>query len=273
MSILQHGHSLVIEVIEPYSGDTPGCPESVFPCLADGGLRSVIDGKVSQRLARPTRNEKVGGIFEVSSSNLPVECREFGGGEEWELLYEEMRRGDRELTEPSFKEWVLSFPHKVASEWELRCVEMTGSLLKPSFEEWLLSFPHKVAPEWCAKYVSENGLADVQSKQSVLKIATADIVVRFSVGVNHRHGGKTDRFGHGLPELDFWQSSVRLSGINVENEHLRMLGETSRPVQDTNGHVIAKGVDALRGTMTDCRVSGPAGKDFGLLHLDVSTTP
>ena len=238
VSILQHGHSLVIKVIEPYSSDTPGCPESFFPCLADGGLRFVVDGKVSQRLARPTRNEKVGRIFEVSSSNLPVECREFGGGEEWELLYEEMRRGDRELAEPSF-------------------------------EEWVLSFPHKVAPEWCAKYVSDTGLADVQSKQSVLKIATADIVVRFSIGVNHRHGGKVDRFGRELPELDFWQSSVGLSGINVENEHLTgMLGETSRPVQDTNGHVITKGIDAIRGTVADYRVSGPVGKDFGLLHLE-----
>ena len=277
VSILQHGHSLVIEVIEPYSGDTPGCPESFFPCLADGGLRFVIDGQLSQHLARPTRNEKVGGIFEVSSSNLPVECREFGGGEEWELLYDEMRRGDRALAEPSFKEWVLSFPHKVASEWELLYEEMRlgdKENAEPSFEEWLLSFPHKVAPEWCAKYVSEIGLADVQSKQSVLKIATADIVVRFSVGVNHRHGGKTDRFGRELPELDFWQSSVGLSGINVENEHLTgMLGETSRPVQDTNGHVITNGVDALRGTVEDYRVSGPAGKDFGLLYLDVSPTP
>ena len=147
-------------------------------------------------------------------------------------------------------------------------------LATPSFEEWLLSFPHKVAPEWCAKYVSEIGQADVQSKQSVLKLATADIVVRFSIGVNHPHGGKTDRFGRELPELDFWQSSVGLSGINLENEHLTgMLGETSRPVQDTNGHVITKVVDAPRGTVAAYRVSGPAGKDFGLLHLDVSTTP
>ena len=131
VSILARGHSLVIEVIEPYSGDTPGCPESFFPCLADGGLRFVIDGKLSQRLARPTRNEKVGGIFDVSSSNLPVECREFGGGEEWELLYEEIRRGDAELTEPSFKEWVLSFPQRWllnGSSCTKRCVEVTGSL-------------------------------------------------------------------------------------------------------------------------------------------------
>ena len=118
VSILQHGHSLVIEVIKPYSSDTPGGPESFFACLADGGLRFVVDGKVSQRLTRPIRNKKVGGIFKLSSSNLPVECREFGGGEEWELLYEEVRRGDKELTEPSFEEWVLSFSHKVAPDVE-----------------------------------------------------------------------------------------------------------------------------------------------------------
>ena len=93
------------------------------------------------------------------------------------------------------------------------------------------------------------------------------MTVRFSAGVNHRHGGKIDRFGRELPELDFWQSSVGLSGINLENEHLTGIwGETARPVQDTNGHVITKGINALRGTVADYRVSGPTGMDFALLH-------
>ena len=95
VSILQYGHSLVIEVIEPYSGHTPSCPVDVVPCLADGGLRFLVDGEESKMLFNPTRNENVVDTFEVSSSNLPTECREFGGGEEWDLLYEEMRRGER----------------------------------------------------------------------------------------------------------------------------------------------------------------------------------
>ena len=243
VSILHHGHSMVIEVIEPYSGDTPGCPDGVFPCLADGGLRFVVDGQESNAFLSPIRNEIVEDAFELSSSNLPLECHEFGGGEEWELLYEEMRRGDRELAEPSF-------------------------------EEWVLSYPHMVAPEWCAKYISEIGLADEQSKQSVLRIVTADVIIRFSVGVNHRQPGKIDRFGRELPELDFWQSSVGLYGINLDNERLTgILGETARPVRDTNGEVITKGIKAMRGIVADYRVSSPVGKNFALLHKDVSTMP
>lgn len=183
------------------------------------------------------------GIFDLSSSNLPIECHEFGGGQEWKIVYEEMRRGQRNLAEPGFEEWVLSFPHMVANDW-------------------------------CAKYVWEKGLADVQSDHSVIKIATTDMVVRLSVGVNHRYSGKIDRFGRDLPELDFWQSSVGLVGIDLENEYLTgILGETARPVRDANGHVITKGVDALRGTVADYRVSGPVGTDFALLREEASTTP
>ncbi|MEP4900176.1 MAG: hypothetical protein ABJX82_00025, partial [Paracoccaceae bacterium] len=33
------GHSFVVEVQNPYSVETSGCPNGVHPCLADGALR------------------------------------------------------------------------------------------------------------------------------------------------------------------------------------------------------------------------------------------
>lgn len=37
------GHSLVIEVNDPYSTQTDGCPQDLSkPCLADGGVRIVL---------------------------------------------------------------------------------------------------------------------------------------------------------------------------------------------------------------------------------------
>ena len=236
VSILSQGHSLVFEVIDPYSGETPGCPDGIFPCLVEGGIRILVDGEESNALLSPTRDETIVDTFEVSSSNLPTECREFGGGKEWAHVYSEKRRGERELA-------------------------------VTSFEDWVMLFPHMVAPQWCAKYISENGLADVQSKQAVIKISMPDVTVRFSIGVNHRSSGKVDRFGRELPELDFWQTSVALIGVDSNNEHLTgMLGETARPVRDKNDHVITKGLDALRGTISDYRVSGPLGTEFALLH-------
>lgn len=32
-----------------------------------------------------------------------------------------------------------------------------------SLEDWILRFDQMAAPDWCAKYISENDLADLQS--------------------------------------------------------------------------------------------------------------
>lgn len=43
LSILSHEHSVVIEVKNPYDTATDGCPHSISPCLANGGLRMFVD--------------------------------------------------------------------------------------------------------------------------------------------------------------------------------------------------------------------------------------
>ena len=80
MSIMSEGHSLVVEVRNPYTIDTHGCPEGISPCLANGGLRMVIDGQEVEELLRFSRQASVADdAISVSASNLPVECRQFGG--------------------------------------------------------------------------------------------------------------------------------------------------------------------------------------------------
>lgn len=49
----------------------------------DGGNRFVVDGQEKDELSRPTRDEFVVDGIDVLASNLPVECRQFGGGRIW----------------------------------------------------------------------------------------------------------------------------------------------------------------------------------------------
>jgi len=145
-----------------------------------------VDGEESTALLGSTRDAFVAYGIVLSASNLPEECREFGGRRGWARVYEEMRREKRELA-------------------------------KQSFEEWVLRFHHMASYDFCEKFISEHDLADVHSNQSVLRIVTPGATVRFTVGVNHRRGGKTDTFRRQLPELDFWETVVGLHGVFLEH--------------------------------------------------------
>lgn len=199
ISVMSNGHSLVIEVKDPYSVETDGCvPLGVgFPCLAEGGLRIAVDGEEVYNILSDVRDESVAdGIF-LSATNLPVECREFGGSKLWASILHGTPASERKLG---------------------------GST---SFEDWVLAFDHMAAPEWCQRYVVERGLTHVHTKQSLFRIATPTAVVRFAAGVNHRSGGKMDSLGRTLPELDFWQTGAGVDGLSVEHEQLTgLLGET-----------------------------------------------
>eukprot|EP00903_Cladosiphon_okamuranus_P013230 g12337.t3 len=241
VSVLSQGHSIVIQVINPYAVDSfDGCPGDISPCLANGGLRVEVDGVEAggRLLGGVIRDERVAEDIYVSASNLPVECRQFGGHIIWARMYEEMLQGKREL----------------ASE---------------SFEDWVLKFENMAAPEWCAKYVAERGLADVQSTHAIFKIETPTVTVRLNVGVDHQGQGGTEETWDGpvLPELDFWQMDVGLDGLDIEDPALSgILGETARPVLDQDGHEIMKGQEAFRGSVEDYRVPGPLAVSFPLFE-------
>lgn len=219
VSILHGDHSLVIEVSHPYSVSTPGCPNGVSPCLSDGGIRLLVDGKESESLLGPVRDEFVTDGISLSSSNLPVECWQFGGDKIWARMYDEMMQQDHR--------------HLLA--------EM-------DFEEWFLTFNESAAPEWCAKYIYEHGLGEVQSRYALFRVLTPTVDVQLHIGVGHQDGGELTWDGLVLPELELWQMNVGVAGLSLEDESLTgLLGETSRPVLDADGHEITKGSKAMRG--------------------------
>ncbi|CAM9432614.1 unnamed protein product [Hapterophycus canaliculatus] len=236
-SVMWEGHSLVIEVKEPYTIDTDGCPEDISPCLANGGLRMFVDGQEMDELLRFSRQVPVaGGAISVSASNLPVECRQFGGDRIWARIYEEMLQGKRQLADGE------------------------------SLEEWILRFDNMAAPGWCAKFIAENDLADLQSTHAIFKIESPAVTVRLNVGVNYQGDGELDWDGRALPDLEFWQMDVGMDGLDVENPRLSgLLGETARLVYDENGQKVVEGFEAFRGTVEDYRVSGALGTNFALL--------
>ena len=237
LSVLSEGHSIVIEVKNPYDTSTSGCPSGISPCLSDGGLRVVIDGEEVEYLLGFSRDENVVDGITLSASNLPAECRQFGGDKVWARMYEEMLQGSRQLA------------------------------LDETFEDWILRFDGMAAPGWCARYIEEHDLADLQSIHSVFKIVTSTVTVRLNVGTNSQGGGDLDWDGRMLPDLEFWQMDVGLHGLSIENECLSgILGETARPVLDEDGREVMEGYEAFRGTVEDYRVSGPLGTDFALLN-------
>ena len=236
LGIVSMGHSLVIEVINPYDADTNGCPSGTSPCLANGGLRAIVDGKEEDVLLGFSRNEYVAEGIAVSASNLPVECRQFGGDRIWALMYDEMLQGTRQLA------------------------------LEERFEDWILSYDRVAAPDWCKKFIAEHDLADVQSIHAVFKIVTSSVIVRLTVGTNYQGNGELHWDGRVLPDLEFWQMDVGLRGLSVESQSLSgILGETARPVVDDHGRQVMEGYEAFRGTVEDYRVSGPVGTEFELL--------
>ena len=237
LSVLSKGHSLIIEVENPYDIDTNGCSPGISPCLANGGLRAIVDGEEVESLLRFSRDEYVVDGITVSASNLPAECRQFGGDKIWARLYDEMLKGTRTLAD------------------------------KEKFEDWILRFDDMAAPQWCTQYIEQHDLANLQSIHAVFKIVTPAVTVRLNVGTNYQDGGELDWDGRVLPDLEFWQMDVGLHGLSLENESLSgTLGETARPVLDEDGREIMEGYEALRGTVEDYRVSSALGTDFALLN-------
>lgn len=108
LSVMSEGHSLVIEVTNPYDTNTYGCPRGVSPCLSDGRLRAVVDGGEAERLLGFSRDEHVPDGITVSVANLPAECRQFGGDKVWAHMNDGMVQGSRRLgLDEQLEDWVL----------------------------------------------------------------------------------------------------------------------------------------------------------------------
>lgn len=236
------GHSLAIEIKDPYTIATEGCSSSTA-CLADGALRILVDGEESQSLQTPGEDIIVADGLMVSSANLPAECRSFGGDRIWAAQRAAMEdtRGRRLL-------------HGTSAP----------------FVDWLLESDNMAAPHWCAKFVGEQGSAGmftVQSNHAVLRIETPGVTLRVNIGVNYQDSVVGDDGVEVLPDLEFWQMDVALEEMQLSGEGGGMLGDTSKYVIGDDGVPITKGMKALHAPVEMYRVSGPLGVDFGQMHV------
>lgn len=238
MAVILGEHSIVIEVKDPYSALTDGCPDGIAPCLADGGIRIEVDGNENDALLSPTRYEFLADGMELSATNLPPVCQEFGHKD----VLASLRKGS---------------------------VDVGRRLRALTFEDWILSLANMVVPTLCSEIVTGHGLLDVQSQQSIFRIVTPTADIRLSSGIDHRKK-RTKKNGRKLSEMDFWQMGVGVNGLALKHENISgLLGETSRIVYDNDGHPVMEGLRALRGTVEDYRVSGALGTDFALLYKDI----
>lgn len=240
VSVLFGEHSFVVEANDPYSAGGSGCPLGVIPCLADGALTFAVDNEQPAALHGFFDGARFHNGIVLSATNVPAECGQFGvGGGIWATAHEGTLRGQKAFDRKTFEEWVL--------------ISRDTSL------------------DWCAKYITERGLADVQSTHALLRIETPVVTVRVGVGPDYRGGGKDRKDDRPLWGLDLWQMDVGLEGLLVGDTLSGVLGETDWPSADSNGQVIMSGPDAPRFFGPDYRVSGPRGVDFALQYIENAT--
>lgn len=238
--VTSDGHSLVVEVKDPYTIATEGCSSSTT-CLADGALRILVDGEESQSLQTPGEDMLVTDGLVVSSANLPAECRPFGGDRIWAAQYAAMEDAGRR--------------------------RLLGG--KAPFIDWLLESDTMPARRWCAKFINEQGAAgmsNVQSNHAVLRIETSGVALRVNIGVNYQDSVVDADGAVVVPELEFWQMDVALEEMQLSGEGGGMLGDTSNYVFGDDGVPITSGMKALHAPVEMYRVSGPLGVDFEQMH-------
>lgn len=231
-------HSLVIEVKNPYTTDTEGCPAGL-PCLANGGLRILVDGVESDTLQAPVENAEVseGSETFVSAANLPAECRPFGGDRIWATQFEEIMAGRRQLRSNTM-----------------------------SFHEWILQPDTLAAPTWCAEYLAQGEILSTRSGHATFRVETPMADVRVNVGVNYQD---QELFADGsvmVPELEFWQIDCGFDGLRVSDDVAGLMGDTARYVFDADGEPVTSGLGALHGPVESYRVAGPFARDFEKMH-------
>ena len=238
-------HSLLIEVKNPYSTDTDGCfQESSAPCLADGGLRILVDGVESAALQAPAENVLLPGgegqssasAVVVSSTNLPAEYRPFGGN----------------------RVWAAQFAGKTIDHRQLH----SGSV---PFHEWILQPDTLAAPTWCANFLEEgvsDGLLAMWSKHATFRVETPVASVKINVGVNYQDLETNPDGTVTVPRLEFWQTDLGFHDFTLSDSVAGLLGDTSRWVLDDEGMPVTSGLGALHGSVSSYRVAGAFARDF-----------
>eukprot|EP00903_Cladosiphon_okamuranus_P012010 g11277.t1 len=231
-------HSIVVEVKDPHDLDSSCPPGGVSPCLADGSLSVVLDGK--ETLLAPG-TVFLGPDVQISAANLPGACRSFGFEKYWERKKLESARHGRRLGE------------------------------QVSMSEWILGDPTATNLDECAEYVTkvgERGVFAHQSEHASFQIVTPKATIRLSHGRLHQIAMRDPTDQYDLPDHLTWQMNMAVDHNEMSRDAKGILGETLVPTRDADGKPIMVGAKAIRGQEEDYRVGGALETDFaqGVLY-------
>lgn len=216
------------------------CPGGMDePCLADGALTVLLDGKP---MVRPGV-ETVATGFIVGAVNVPGECRPFGFENYWA----------RKIREA-----------EVATGAAGRRLEDTNIPMG----DWILGDDAATNIAECEIYVinamEQDTLFKYQSEHVSFQIVTPLLTIRVNHGKLHQIAMRdpTDQFD--LPDHRTFQQNIGVERAIMGPFPQGVLGETIRPTLDTMGEPIMFGMAAIRGREEDYSVSGPFDDMFAI---------
>ena len=217
-------HSIIISVKTPHSLRSE-CPSDGSVCLADGALSVILDGE--ETFTKPGTEILAPGV-EISVANIPGECRSFGFEQYWERKKLEAAQGRR-----------------------LQENETMG--------DWILGDPTMTNVNECIEYVNDamdgDTLFDHQSEHASFRIVTPTVTIRLSHGRLHQVAMRdpTDKFD--LPDHLTWQMNMAIDHNDISRDAQGILGETFVPTLDNDGNKIMHGMESIRGTEADCKLT------------------
>ncbi|CAM9752627.1 unnamed protein product, partial [Choristocarpus tenellus] len=211
-------------------------------CLADGALTVRLNGI---EVTAPA-HYFVGNGMEVSTANLPGECRPFGFEKYWQRKVHEA-----ELATQSEQ-----------SSRALRDVK--------DMDEWILSDLAKTNPDECESNVrnvaEEGNLFNLQSEHISFQIVTPTMTLRLNHGKLHQLAMPDPSGLFDLPDHLTYQINVGFVEVGLGSMPQGILGETAVPNTDKDGSPIREEMGSIRGGEEDYRVNDILGTDFKQLH-------
>ena len=228
-------HSIVVAAKTPHNMYT-ACPVGVSPCLADGSLTVLLDGKGS--LAAPGTVSLAPGI-DITAVNIPGECRSFGFKAYWEKK----------------KEDNAAYWTKMEQEGARDSRKLSATL---GMGEWILDNPTATNMVDCADYVARSaeetgGLFAHQSEHASFRIVTPGTTIRLSHGKRYEVAVQDPMDTTYVPDSTTWQMNIGIDHTDVSNDAKGILGETMVPTRDGGGDMIMHGKRYIRGEKADCK--------------------
>lgn len=232
-------HTMTVLVGNPETLEAE-CPIGVSPCLGNGALRVILDGRSVERPGETTLGRQV----TFGAVNIPGECRPFGFEKYW----------GRKVHEAEL----------FAAAGGNRRLDINPVI---PMAEWILQDRLATNKPECQSYVNvaqaEGTLLDHQSEHVSFQLATPSFRMRLNYGKLHQLATRdpTDQFD--LPDHITHQMNFGLSDVVLGENPLGIMGETAVVRADQQfGQPIMHGLGVISGAEEDYKVDGALGVHF-----------